>query len=266
MNFSDCAYDIIILAGQSNAAGTGRGEVKEEYVPDENIISLSPVFDISRKIEDGIDKRWINYKDTLPVFEIAHERIAKEVKNGDLSLTFSKEYINNGYLNSGRKVLIIRAAIGATGFMHGHWGVGKPLYSKMVELVEYALSQNPENKLKVLLWHQGEHEVGKKNPPEKYFNELRNLFRDFKKRFDSENLPIISADFSHEWKHTKGAEGQAISNVIRKVVTGEGGIYLETDDLLSNNQKNGDKDIIHFCRESLYTLGKRYFEAYKKLQ
>ena len=34
MTFS--GYDIIIEAGQSNAEGSGRGAVKEEYIPSED--------------------------------------------------------------------------------------------------------------------------------------------------------------------------------------------------------------------------------------
>ena len=33
----------------------------------------------------------------------------------------------------------------------------------------------------------------------------------------------------------------------------------------SNNEIFGDKDYIHFSREALYELGKRYFIAYQKI-
>ena len=40
---------------------------------------------------------------------------------------------------------------------------------------------------------------------------------------------------------------------------------IETADLLSNNQKNGGGDVIHFCRDALHELGRRYFSAYEKI-
>ena len=43
------------------------------------------------------------------------------------------------------------------------------------------------------------------------------------------------------------------------------GAFVETADLLSNNQKTGNGDDIHFCRESQHILGRRYFEAFKNL-
>ena len=44
-----------------------------------------------------------------------------------------------------------------------------------------------------------------------------------------------------------------------------GGAYVETADLRSNDQKTGDGDEIHFCREDLQELGRRYFEAFTRL-
>ena len=42
-----------------------------------------------------------------------------------------------------------------------------------------------------------------------------------------------------------------------------GGGYIETADLRSNDQKCGDGDTIHFCREDLQELGRRYFASYR---
>ena len=54
--------------------------------------------------------------------------------------------------------------------------------------------------------------------------------------------------------------------VIRAVAEEAGGAYIETADLRSNNQKTGDGDEIHFCREDLQELGRRYFAAYTQLR
>ncbi len=265
MDLKNQNYDIIVLAGQSNAQGTGRGDVNFEYVPDKDIITLTPIYTISRKIENEVSKREIIYSDEPFTIDVASERIVNEMKYGELSLTFARKYKAQGYLQSGRKILIIRAAIGATGFKHGQWGLTGPLYLKMCEMLEYALSLNKQNRLVTLLWHQGEHEVGKENPPDIYKTQLEEMLLDFKERFNAPNLPIISADFSSQWKAAKQGKAAPISSVIESVITGLGGIFLDTSDLLSNSEKNGDGDIIHFCRESLYTLGERCFEAYKAI-
>ncbi len=268
MDFKNLAYDIIILAGQSNGQGTGRGPVTDEYIPSEDIISLTAEYTISRIIDNDISKRLVIYPDKPFILSIAEERIVNEMKIGDLSLSFAREYKRAGLIDAGRKILIIRAAIGATGFMHGHWGVHAPLYRKLIELTDYALSLNTENRIKAFLWHQGEHEVGKMNPPANYAKQLDALFSDYKARYSIPTLPIISGDFTKEWKISslrRGRDPEPICQTIKSVTESHGGRYVKTEDLLTNNQMNADGDITHFCREALDLLGKRYFKAYNEI-
>ena len=56
------------------------------------------------------------------VIDIAKERANSSVTVGDFSLTFAKRYIEQGLLKEGRKLLIVRTAVGGTGFKKGHWG------------------------------------------------------------------------------------------------------------------------------------------------
>ena len=63
MNFEKNVYDIIILAGQSHAEGYGRGEVSDEYVPDEDIISLTPSYRSTTEKVNGVDKLYVVYND-----------------------------------------------------------------------------------------------------------------------------------------------------------------------------------------------------------
>ena len=41
--------------------------------------------------------------------------------------------------------------------------------------------------------------------------------------------------------------------------------FLETFDLPFNHQKTGSGDNLHFSRESLYELGRRYFKAFTEI-
>ena len=41
--------------------------------------------------------------------------------------------------------------------------------------------------------------------------------------------------------------------------------FIETSDLLSNNQMIANGDNIHFCRQALQELGHRYFLAFRSL-
>jgi len=99
-NHKNDLFDIIILAGQSNAEGSGRGPVQEEYIPNGDVLAMHSDFTIT----------------------VAQERVFDGVKFNDFSLSFSQEYIKSGRLQDGRKILIVRAAVGGTGFTdHRLW-------------------------------------------------------------------------------------------------------------------------------------------------
>lgn len=265
MDFTKYAYDVIIEAGQSNAQGCGRGPVTEEYVPDEDIIYLYQKFDIVDKIVDGIWKMTVNILDPAFYLKVADEGEDKLGKVGDFSLTFATEYKKQGFLEKGRKLLIVRAAVGGTGFMKKQWGTTDELYLRMLEMTDYALSLNPENRIVGMLWHQGEHDAFEGNPPDSFEEQLKEMITDFKNRYGINDLPFVSGDFVNEWKSKNIESCAPIVGKIKKVTASENGAFVETADLLSNNQKIGNDDDIHFCRESQHILGKRYFEAYKNI-
>ena len=76
----------------------------------------------------------------------------------------------------------------------------------------------------------------------------------------------IAGGFCDEWYWKNKTQSDAVLQAIRETVESFGGAFVETQGLLSNNQKTGNGDDIHFCRESLHILGKRYFEAFKAMQ
>ena len=265
MSYTNEAYDIIIQAGQSNAEGCGRGPVTEEYLPDEDIAYLYQKYTGEDKIVDGIWKMGINILDPAFYIHKALERCDENGKIGDFSLTFCKEYKKSGLLQEGRRLLVIRAAVGGTGFKKKHWGLTDELYLRMLDMIDYAISLNPENRIVAFLWHQGEHDAFEGNDPDVFEAQLRALLSDVKNRYKLPNLPFISGDFVNEWKSENIGICTPIVEKIKAVTASEGGAFVETADLPSNNQKIGNGDGIHFCRESLHILGKRYFEAYRAI-
>ena len=256
---NDEKFDIIIQGGQSNAEGYGIGAVDIEYQPSSDIMYLNAKKEVETK-----DRIVITYAKAPFEISVATERGAGEGKCGDFALTFAREYINSGLLVKGRKLLIIRAAIGGTGFQKEHWGLGKQLYSKLVEMTDYALSLNPENRIVAFLWHQGEHDAFEGNTPENYHKQLKNMLLDIRSRYG--NMPFVAGDFCHEWKNKNLAICQPIVETIKRVVgeIGNAG-FVTTAELPSNNQKTGNGDELHFCRDSLYKLGVKYFKEFYKL-
>ena len=252
-------YDIIIQGGQSNAEGCGVGETENPYIPSADVLYM----DVEKQIETTAEYMIITYPNSPFLIHQAQERGETE-KYADFSLRFAEKYKENGCLKDGRKLLIIRAAIGGSGFKKGQWGLNAPVYLKMLEMTEYALSLNPENKIVAFLWHQGEHDAFEKNDPDIFKTELKACIEEVRRRFGY--MPFITADFVNEWKSKNLEICEPIVDKIKEVTKEVGySAFIETSDLPSNNQKTGNGDDIHFCRNSLRILGERYFNAFEKL-
>ena len=257
-------YDIFIEAGQSNCEGYGHGPVPEEYVPDPRILYLKSqkTLPAAPAVEDY---------DLLDPFEIciAEERPDPNHpgdKISDFGLRFAQRYVEEGFLEPGRKVLIVRAAVGGTGFLKHFWQVGDFLYERMLRLIDAAIGLEKDYRIVGLLWHQGEHEAAFLNDPQIYHSQLKAVLESVRQRCHVPNLPIICGGFCKEWADKNQPACDEIMAVIRNVAGELGGFYVETLDLQSNNQKTGDGDEIHFCREALQELGNRYFDAWKRLR
>lgn len=256
------SYDIIIQAGQSNAQGCGLGPVDKEYVPDERILHLTA----EKTVIINEPYITITYADKPFIISTADNRETENGKTGDFSLSFARRYVEDGMLKEGRKLLIIRAAIGCTGFVKGNWGKCAQLYLKMLEMIDYALSLDEEARLVAFLWHQGETDAGRGNIPEVYRMQIEDMVKSVRERYKIDNLPFVAGDFVHDWKNTKLSVCQPIIEKVKEACINLGNAaFVETDGLISNDQKIGNKDNIHFCRQSLFELGERYYDAFKSI-
>ncbi len=263
-------YDVIVLGGQSNAEGYGLGAVTEEYIPDDRICWLN---DLSRP---RFEKK--NEKDVFKIeypserfITVAEEPFNGQSKVGKFSFIFARSYIESGLLGEGRKILILNAAVGGTGFRDNQWGVGHTLYQRLVDFTKYALSLNPENRLLAFLWHQGEcdsFENADWSVEKKYATHKKNLgemISAFKREFACPNLPFIAGGFCDEWYLKNKVPCDAVLKAIKEVCAQYGG-FVETAGLKSNNEQLGNGDDIHFCREATHVLGRKYFEMYKEIK
>lgn len=262
MDFSNVKFDIIIQGGQSNAEGCGVGPVERELIPSPNAFYLSS----EKTVTVDEENLHIHFHDKPFVIEQAKERLNEAGDTlGDFSLTFAEEYEKAGLLAADRKLLIIRGGVGGAGFQKKHWGLHDCLYLKLLELIDYALSLNKENRVVGFLWHQGEHDAFERNTPDNYKKQLSALVDGVRTRV-GEKIPFIAGEFVNDWKSKNIGICAPILQVIREAVSesGKGG-FVETSDLLSNDQKNKNGDDIHFCRESLHILGRRYFAEYQRI-
>lgn len=245
-DFSQEKFDIIIQAGQSNSEGYGFGDVEVPYEPNEQVWYMNNDYTISR----------------------ATEIVTGNEIQSTFVLSFAREYLNRGLLNAGRKLLILRCAVGGTGFLDNHWKMTDDLYLRMTEMTNTALALNKENRLVAFLWHQGETDATLNASYEIHYNHLKEMLESVRIKFDSDNIPFIAGDFVQHWKNQNIEICTPVVKAIHDVCADYMyGAFVETDGLLSNLQELhrnplGWEDTIHFSRKAVYKLGERYFKAY----
>ena len=252
-DFTKDKFDILILAGQSNAEGYGFGPTPDPYQPDGRVFCL--------------------HKDGTLVQ--AAERVVRNGVGTNLALSFAREYLNSGRLAEGRRLLIVSAAVGGTGFRDGRWGLTDDLFLWMLEMARTALSLNPENRLVALLWHQGETDAIAGATRDEHYHNLSALVSAVRGTLGVPALPVIAGDFTPRWRGFSKYKDACppITEAIRAVMRdcGHGG-FVETDGLTSNAEEEMAHplgwpcDEIHFSRRALYELGRRYFERFTELQ
>lgn len=259
--------DIIILAGQSNAVGYGCGEA------DYKLKHLEEMFFLyDDQAEDyTIDEQGNAH---LEIYEPWKIKLipACEGHTGSLAMSFADEYIENGFLAPGRKLLIVRCAVGGTGFAKKLWGVGQLLYRRMLELVSYALSLHTENRVVAFCWHQGECDAFEnadwpcEKRAESYYNNLKAVVEGVRGHCHAPELPFLCGGFTDEWSKDYRQACDAVLEASKRVCRDvKNACFADTQGLLSNNQKNGNGDVLHFCKDAVYTIGQRYFENYKNM-
>lgn len=244
-DFTKEKFDIIIQAGQSNAKGNGGGNVDNHYAPTNEILHMENDFTIG----------------------VAKERVEGNYIFSHFGLTFAKKYIEEGRLPEGRRVLIIRSAVGGTGFSDHHWGIQDDLYLRMMEMTRTALALNPENRIVAFLWHQGETDAINNVGEAEYYGYLNTLIDSVRNEFGGD-IPVVCGDFVQEWESANVEICAPIITAQRKLVEAiPHAAFVETDGLASNlTYANISGDYIHFCRPAQYELGYRYYDAFIKAE
>lgn len=245
-DFTREAFDILIQAGQSNAEGCGIGAVEHPFEPDARILYMN---------------------DDLTVTK-ACERVVGNHIQSNFSLSFARRYIQEGRLAEGRKLLILRTAVGGTGFLDRRWGMTDDLYLQMMAMTRSALELNPANRLVALLWHQGETDAIFQATFDQHYTHLNTLLNSVRDTFGVKDLPFVAGDFVQHWKNDNIGICTPVVNAIRAVCADTPCCgFVETDGLLSNSQEPWSKpedidDSIHFSRKAIYALGERYYDAF----
>ena len=271
LNYDNSEYDIILLAGQSNAYGYGKGESDNPWQERDDVMMLKNDFKECYKHP---------YENTTYIDIIAEEdgyiEIAKENLENDkcktigcFALTFAKMYAEK-YLKKGRKVLIVYTPVGGTGFKGEHWREADKMFLRMVDMMDSAISLNKNNKVVAVLWHQGEHDAYENRDLnfediKEFYDEKFGEFFNFVREKYGKDIPFICAGFTPTFVNEFRKGSDAVLGVLQEKMKEENmAKFVDTSDLKSNADI-GLNDIYHFCKTALEILGARYFCAFEEI-
>lgn len=266
-------YDLIIMAGQSNAVGFGWGDTQFPFIENPRITHLIDTYPIKFvKDENGKSRLDMPFPPQL-LFESAKEIYAYDKFNGNIANSFATEYIKSGRLKEGRKIMIVKTAVGGTGFAKKYWCEGGVCYEKMFYMIDEALKiAGDDSKIVAFLWHQGEHDAfempewDSETRAGYYRKHLSALLKAVREKYKPHNFPIIAGEFVREWMETHSEQCAAVLSATEDVFRDIGNAKLTSSaGLLSNGKQNDTDDILHFSKESLAIFGKRYYASFEEL-
>ena len=272
-DFSQIAFDIIVVAGQSNAEGNGVSfDNKPMIISDAYEIIDKNKYGMKLKADGSYDDLDFVYPVEIIIRELQERKVDK-FYNSDLSLSFVKKYQNSRYFSRNRKILVIKTGYGGSGFAFDQQGVGNPLYLRMLDMINKGLSLNEDNRIVALLWHQGEHDAFENanfTYQERYDYYYSNLLKEFlaiKEEYKQFSFPIIAGGLCRDWKKRYKTESEAVEKATIDVCEKIGNaMFVRADDLPSNEEAIHNGDLDHFCKESILVLGERYFDAFASLK
>lgn len=265
---SEAGYDIIVVAGQSNAVGNGKGESSYTFANEGKIYELCGEYNAYVEGVGEEAKIVVNRISRRYFIRLAKTDVGSAWNKYDnFALRFATEYLNNN-LSPKRQILIVQTAVSGTGFAKEHWGVEEVLYERTCSMVRHALSIEGKNRVVAFLWHQGEHDT-EANPTfsfnerkDYYYDKLNQLVMSFRSEFGL--IPFVCAGFTKQFCEMWPTQSLAVYEAIEKVVSEnrKSAFVINTNDLLSNDEKVNDGDVYHFCKESQSILGLRYYQKW----
>ena len=274
-DFSKTVFDIIVIAGQSNAEGNGVSlEGKPFVMPDAYEIIDKNKYGMKLKEDGSYDSLDFVYPVETIIREL-QERIndSGSAYCSDLSLSFVEQYKKSRFYSPERKILVIKTAYGGSGFAFDQQGVGNPLYKRTIDMINVGLSLNKENRIVALLWHQGEHDAFEnaqfsyEERYEYYYSNLLKQFLGFREVYKQFDFPIITGGLCRDWKKRYMIQSEAVEKATIDVCNKIGNAaFVIASDLPSNEEAIHNGDLDHFCKKSILILGERYFDAFANLK
>ncbi len=295
-------YDIIIVAGQSNAVGYGGPYFYDPYSVehpeiDALIKQIGRYADNDNKIIPATFQEVLKdysgnaiISNGQPVYDdvkydaLEHWEVGQYVQNKTrhtmgLAIPFARRYAF-GSMTGNRQVLIIPAAYGGSsikewlGYMETDRtrNAGGSLYDDMKARIEIALNAGGEdfdNRIVTFIWQQGEADLISMTDDE-YIDKLDELLSKFHTDFpNAQNVPVLIGEFTPDWLENEPRNWtKKISRIsaLKNYANNNRLIsFVESSGLKSKYASGVDTDPvqrIHFDAQSLVDMGRRYYDAW----
>ena len=289
-------YDIIIIAGQSNSIGRGLEEHRfpktsggmnhktwsqtinmyaDDYFGNNGkrnslICSLNKNSSVQKSAIDPI-----HHQEPYPY----RFRNRDVTRNFGFAVSFAREYIRQGKLASGRKILLVGCGYGNTGFRNsGGWMFPNGnLYLGTISRANSAFSKTDEgntNRYVAILWHQGEFDISNSNNYKENVSNTLNGIRNAIQRTNSQSVPILMGGLTTLGQSHRNFTEQFIRPV--KDMSGNTNFHFVPSNAMPEvyykNLRLFDHDLLsdkdtgdnHFSKSSQIEFGKRYFYIFNK--
>lgn len=191
-------YDIIIVAGQSNAADYG---------------GTTP----SPATYDFANPRVLQYAASgSELYNIILGSNPLKFPSPDISngvgpgMSFAREWVKRVPLN--RSALIVPAAIGSTSLVGGPWAVGGTYYTQTINLANSARSAaGPNSKIVAIIWVQGEGDSVANRTQAEYATAFDAMIAGFRANIvGAANVPVIVGSMTPEWRNVPNGTSRLI--------------------------------------------------------
>ena len=230
---------LFLLIGQSNMAGRGK-HYQDDNAPHPNILKL----DANGEWVSGVE----------PV-HFDKPRVA----GAGLATSFARAYVAD---NPGETVGLIPCAVGGTGI--DRWVPGGDLFEKAVARVRRA---ERDGQVVGILWHQGEHDAGKKDLADAYEHKLESVVKGFRHALGSQvafvagGLGPYLADFRDKQGKARMPYYGQVTETTRRVMESQPRCAFASAEGLEETIGDG----LHFATPALRTFGLRYYRAWKEI-
>lgn len=240
--YDNTPYEIIIVAGQSN---THAG------------LTLDRKIDIADKNTFQLGRFSIYDYLIIPANEPLHHHTIQDDKNG-FALTFSK--LLNDYEKNGNPKLIIPCGSGGTSIPR-KWNKEGFLYNDLIDRTKFVIKKFPKSEIKLILWHQGEADVGNPN----YTNLLDTFIQNIRSDLNTKDLPFIVGGMVPFWVSQKSFRIEQQTIIKNTPLRIENTAYADPEIPFIIEKEDNTFDEIHYSAEGQRELGRRYFNAYLDL-